>query len=116
MRRLSDLISYVPAGLLAIALASTAAEWRLLVETGGAYALLGHFMMVAATLALLFFAAVLALILAALPLVFLFYRNEKKFLALNEARPFISGANAILKAAWYCWWYVRGSRVHVRSR
>ena len=116
MRRLSKIISYVPVLLIAIALASTAADWRLLVETGGAFALLGHFLMVAATLVLLYLAAVLVLILAALPLVYLFCRNENNFLALDAARPFTSGANALLKAAWYSWWYVRGRLVHERSR
>ena len=87
MRRFSHLISYAPAGLLAIALVSTAADWRYLVETGGWFALLGNFMMVAATLVLLFLAAVLALFLAALPFIYLFCRNEDDFFALAEASP-----------------------------
>lgn len=126
MRRISDLVSYTPALLLAIALASTAADWRLLVETGGWFALLGHFMMVAATLVLLFLAGVLALCLAALPLVLLFGLNEDSFFALAEARragPLATARRFMLamlnppwRALWWCWWYARGSLAHVRSR
>lgn len=127
MRRFSHLISYAPAGLLAIALVSTAADWRYLVETGGWFALLGNFMMVAATLVLLFLAGVLALCLAALPFIYLFWRNEDDFFALAAAsragqsprallavmrrimvRRLIAVANPIWKALWWSWWFIGG--------
>ena len=123
MRRISDLISYAPAALLAIALASTVAQWSLLVETGGWFALLGHFLMVAATLVLLYLAVVLALCLAALPFIFLFCRNEDDFFALAEAtraghgpravlaylrRIIVARLNSLLRAVWRCWWFLRG--------
>ena len=130
MRRISEVITYVPAVLLAIALVSTVAEWRSLMEVGGWFALLGHFLMVSATLVLLYLAGVLVLILAVLPFIMLIGQNEDHFFALAEAqraglpslarqfftRPLIGGANLLLKAAWYCWWFVRGSPAHERSR
>ena len=126
MRRTSNLISYVPALLLAIALASTVADWRQLVEAGGWFALLGRFMMITATLVLLYLAGVLALCLAALPLIFLFGRNEDSVFALAEAsragllttarRSLLAMLNPPWRAVWWCWWYVRGSVAHARSR
>ncbi len=127
MRRISDLISYLPAALLAVALASTVADWRTLTETGGGLALLGHFLMVAATLLLLYLAGVLALCLAVLPFIFLFCRNEDDFFALAEAsgaghgphallgvlrwiivRSMLAIADPIWKALWWCWWFLGG--------
>ncbi len=127
MRRINDLITYVPALLLAIALASTVGDWDALVESGGWFAPLGHFFMVAATLVLLYIAGVLALGLAALPLILLFARNEDDFFALAEAsraghslsallavlrkimvRSILALVNPLWKATWWCWWYLRG--------
>ncbi len=99
------------------------AQWSPLVETGGWFALLGHFLMVAATLVLLYLAVVLALCLAALPLIILFGRNEDDFLALAEAsradhgpravlaylrRIIVARLNSLLRAVWRCWWFLRG--------
>ena len=127
MRRISDLITYAPAVLLAIALASTVADWDALVESGGWFALLGNFFMVAATLVLLYIAGVLALGLAALPIILLFCRNQDDFFALAEAsragqlprallavlrgiiaRSILALVNPPWKAAWWCWWFLRG--------
>ena len=127
MRRINDLIIYVPAVLLAIALASTVGDWDALVESGGWFALLGNFLMVASTLVLLYIAGVLALGLAALPIILLFCRNEDDFFALAEAsraghslsallavlrrimaRSILALVNPLWKAAWWCWWYLRG--------
>ena len=113
--------------LIAVALASTAADWRHLVETGGWFALLGHFLMVAATLVMLFLAGVLALALAALPLILLFGRNEDDFFAFTEAsrarhsiralagvmrriiaRALLAAAEPIWKALWWGWWFLLG--------
>ena len=127
MRRLSTFISYLPALLVAVALASTAAEWRHLVESGGWFAMLGHFLMVAATLVMLFLAGVLALALAVLPVIFLFGRNEEDFFALTEAsrardstralfgvmrriivRSVLAVIDPLWKALWWSWWFIRG--------
>ena len=130
MGRLSTIASYLPALLVAVALASTAADWRQLVEIGGWFAVLGHFLMVAATLVMLYLAGVLALAVAALPFVLLFCRNEDDFFALTEASRARHSTRAILgvmrriiaramlaivdppwRALWWSWWFIRGGGV-----
>ena len=127
MGRLSTIVSYLPALLVAVALASTVADWRHLAEAGGWFAMVGHFLMVAATLVLLFLAGMLALALAALPFVLLFCRNEDDFFALAEAsqarhstrallavcrrimvRSMLAVIDPLWKALWWCWWFIRG--------
>ena len=122
MGRLSTIVTYLPALLVAVALASTAADWRHLAESGGWFAMLGHFLMVSATLVLLFLAGVLALALAALPFILLFCRNEDDFFALAEAsraglpamarwiivRPLLAIIDPVWKALWWSWWFIRG--------
>ena len=127
MGRLSTFVSYLPALLVAVALVSTAADWRYLVEAGGWFAVLGHFLMVASTLVLIFLAGLLALALAALPFILLFCRNQDDFFALAEAsqarhstrallavmrriiaRSLIAVIDPLWKALWWSWWFVRG--------
>ncbi len=127
MGRLSTIVSYLPALFVTVALVSTAADWRYLVEAGGWFAVLGHFLMVAATLVLLFLAGILVLALAALPFILLFCRNQDDFFALAEAsrarhstrallavcrrimvRSMLAVIDPLWKALWWCWWFIRG--------
>lgn len=127
MQRLKELVSFVPVLLVGIAVGSTLSNWSFLVGEGGWYALLGHFIAVAATLVFVYILGVLALSLLAMPLIVLFSLREDDFLAParpSRARP---SPRAVLaasvgatrravfaiaeppwKALWWCWWFLRG--------
>ena len=113
--------------LLGIAAGSTLNDWAYLVETGGWYAVLGHFMAVAATLVILFICGVLALSILVLPLIVLFSLNEDDLDALATAsrkarspravlatclgvagRALLAVADPLWKGLWWCWWLVAG--------
>lgn len=127
MQRLKELVSFVPVLLLGIAVGSTLSNWSFLVEVGGWFALLGHFMAVAATLVFLYVCGALALALLVMPLILLFSLREDDFLALAEAsrttrspravlatcaavagRSLLAVADPLWKALWWCWWFLRG--------
>ena len=127
MRRLERILSYAPVLLLGIALGSTLNEWAYLVETGGWYAVLGHFMAVAATLVILYICGVLALSILVLPLILLYSLNEDDFEAFAAANRTVRSPRAVLatcvgvagrallavadpawKGLWWCWWLLRG--------
>ncbi len=127
MQRLKELVSFVPVLLLGIAVGSTLSNWSFLVEAGGWFALLGHFVAVAATLVFLYICGVLALSLLVMPLIVLFSLREDDFLALAEAsrttrspravlgtcagvagRAVLAVADPLWKALWWCWWFLRG--------
>jgi hypothetical protein len=127
MQRLKELVSFVPVLLLGIAVGSTLSNWSFLVDSGGWFALLGHFIAVAATLVFVYICGVLALALLAMPLIVLFSLREDNFLALakpSRTRPspravlatcVAAARRAVLavadppwKALWWCWWFLRG--------
>ena len=127
MKRLTQLVSYAPVLLLGIALGSTLSNWSFLVEAGGWFALLGHFIAVAATLVFLYICGVLALAILVMPLIIWFSWREDDFLALAEAsranrspravlvtcaavagRAVLAVADPLWKALWWCWWFLRG--------
>ncbi len=127
MQRLKELVSFAPVLLLGIAVGSTLSNWSFLVEVGGWYALLGHFVAVAATLVFVYICGVLALSLLAMPLILWFSLREDDFLALAEAsrtrrspravlatsaavagRAVLAVADPLWKALWWCWWFLRG--------
>ncbi len=127
MQRLKELVSFVPVLLLGIAVGSTLSNWSFLVEAGGWFALLGHFVAVSATLVFLYICGVLALSLLVMPLILLFSLREDDFLALAEAsrtkrspravlaacagvagRAVLAVADPPWKALWWCWWFLRG--------
>ena len=125
MQRLKQLVSFVPVLLLGIAVGSTLSNWSFLVGEGGWYALLGHFIAVAATLVFLYVCGALALALLAMPLIVLFSLREDDFLAeASRPRPspramlatsVVAARRAVLaaaeppwKALWWCWWLLRG--------
>ena len=127
MQRLKELVSFAPVLLLGIAVGSTLSNWSFLVEAGGWFALLGHFVAVAATLVFLYVCGVLALSLLVMPLILLFSLREDDFLALAEAsrtrrspravlvtcaavagRAVLAVADPLWKALWWCWWFLLG--------
>ena len=127
MQRLKELVSFAPVLLLGIAVGSTLSNWTYLVGVGGWFALLGHFMAVAATLVFLYVCGALALALLVMPLIVLFSLREDDFLALAEASRTPRSARAVLatcaavagrailavadppwQALWWCWWFLRG--------
>lgn len=127
MRRFEEIVSFVPVLLLGIALGSTLNEWSYLIEAGGWFAILGHFMAVAATLVMLFICGVLALSILVLPLILLFSLSEDDLRALTSAsremrspravlgtclglagRAMLAVADPIWKGVWWCWWLLFG--------
>ncbi|MFP6744771.1 MAG: hypothetical protein VCB77_06235 [Alphaproteobacteria bacterium] len=127
MRRLQKLVSYIPVLLLGIALGSTLNNWSYLSEVGGWFALLGHFMAVAATLVMIYIAGVLVLAVLAAPVIILFSMHDDDSFALTKAMHALASPRTLLatcrrsiaralmvvaeplwKAVWWCWWFVSG--------
>lgn len=125
MRRLQELVSYIPVLLLGIALGSTLNNWSYLSEVGGWFALLGHFVSVAATLVMIYIAGVLVVAVLAAPIIILFSMQDDDSFALTRAmhalasprtllatcrrsiaRALMAVAEPVWKALWWCWWFV----------
>lgn len=127
MRRLQELVSYIPVLLLGIALGSTLNNWTYLTEVGGWFALLGHFMVIAASLVMVYIAGVLVVVIVAAPFIILFSMQDDDSFALTKAMQALARPRALLaawrrsagralmavaepawKALWWCWWFISG--------
>jgi hypothetical protein len=123
MRKLQKLVSYFPVLLLGIALGSTLSNWGYLVDVGGWFALVGHFVVIAATLVFIYICGVLALSIVVAPIVILFSMRDDDSFALTKAmnalgnprvllaacrRVVMAIADPLWKALWWCWWFVSG--------
>ncbi len=123
MRRLQELVSYLPVLLLGIALGSTLSNWGYLVDIGGWFALVGHFVAIAATLVFIYICGVLALSILVAPIIVLFSMRDDDSFALTKAmnalgnprvllaacrRAIMTIADPLWKALWWCWWFVSG--------
>lgn len=128
MRGVGDLIAIFVLGVLVgTAVSSTLENWSLLVETGGWFAVLGHFLAVAATLAMIVVAAALALALLALPILVYYAVTEpgardlatladrvrsplrlRRAAAAALGRAALALAEPVWKALWWGWWYLSG--------